>query len=344
MKWINDTWFDIQEGLIKPFLYVFDPRERINWMYLLSSILLAFYVYRKTKSNLPFLKYLFHKRVWLSKSAYVDYKFLFFNSILKIILILPILSSWKYLGVETGFFLEENLSFWQNTLSQNQVMVLYPILFLILFDFSYYLVHLAMHKIPILWEFHKIHHSATSLNPITQYRLHPLELLINNFNYILISGLLYGLFDYLSFDSIPYTSMLGLNVFTLLFGFFGATLRHSQVRLKYFDFLEGFLISPYQHQIHHSSDPAHYDKNMGSKFAVWDRLFGTLIKSGKAERLSFGLGADDDIQYRSFLQNLYMPFVNIPRRLFRRFRSADNDYGKHQEKAVLNKSTKPHQR
>ena len=44
-----------------------------------------------------------------------------------------------------------------------------------------------MHKIPILWEFHKIHHSATSLNPITQYRLHPLELLINTLENIAIN-------------------------------------------------------------------------------------------------------------------------------------------------------------
>lgn len=317
MDWMNDIWEAIQEGLILPFFHIFDPGERLNWMYLISSILLAFYVYRKTKTNLPFVKYLFHKKVWWSRSAFVDYKFLFFNSILKLLLIFPILHSWRYLGVEIGFLMEENLSIGANALNQNQVYLFYPIVFLILYDFTYYLIHLSMHKIPILWEFHKIHHSATSLNPVTQYRLHPVELLINNFNYVIVSGLLYGLFDYLCVDTLNFTSVLEVNVFTLLFGFFGATLRHSQVHLKYFDFLEGFLISPYQHQLHHSSNPKHFDKNMGSKLAIWDRLFGTLVRSGKTEKLRYGLGSADEVQFRSFRQNLYMPFVNIPRRLLR---------------------------
>lgn len=342
MSWLNKIWIDIQEGLLRPFLHLFDTSERVNWMYLLSSALLAYYVYNKSKTNIPFAKYLFHKKVWLSKSAFVDYKFLFFNSVLKLILIFPILNSWKYLGVETSFLLEENLSFLNNSLTQNQVLLFYPIVFLILFDFSYYLVHLAMHKVPFLWEFHKIHHSATSLNPITQYRLHPVELLINNINYVIISGLLFGVFDYLSFDSIPYANMLGLNVFTLLFGFFGASLRHSQVRLKYFDFLESFLISPYQHQIHHSSDPRHFDKNMGSKFAIWDKIFGTLIKSGKATRLNFGLGESDEVQYRTFLQNLYMPFLNIPKKIFQLFGANGNPAKiSRNENSVLTKAQIP---
>jgi sterol desaturase/sphingolipid hydroxylase (fatty acid hydroxylase superfamily) len=318
MHWLVDTWEAVRDGLILPFLHLFDPKERLNWMYLLTSVLLAFYVYKKSTSHISFFKYLFHKKIWLSQSAFVDYKFLFFNSVLKLILIFPILYSWRYLGTEIGFFLEENGSLWENALNQNQVYLFYPIAFLILYDLTYYLIHLAMHKIPVLWEFHKIHHSATSLNPITQYRLHPVELLINNFNYVFVSSVLYGVFDYLCADTLLYTEILEVNVFTLLFGFFGATLRHSQVRLKYFNFLEGFLISPYQHQIHHSSDPKHFDKNMGSKLAIWDRLFGTLVRSGKAEKLKFGLGSDDQIRFRSFAQNLYMPFVSIPEKLFRR--------------------------
>ena len=90
-----------------------------------------------------------------------------------------------------------------------------------------------MHKLPFLWEFHKIHHSATSLNPLTQYRIHPFELIINNIRSILIFGLVTGLFDYLSAHQIDKLVFLGVNVFHFIFLLLGANLRHSHVKLKY---------------------------------------------------------------------------------------------------------------
>lgn len=321
MEAIYEIAEKVWDGLILPLYFFDDPRKRINWMYLLSSILLAYYVFKKTKSNLPFYKFLFSKKIWLSKSAFIDYKFFFFNGVIKVLLIVPILKFWEYLGVYSGFFFEENLDLFENAITKNQVMIWYPIVFIIFYDFMYYLVHLAMHKIPFLWEFHKIHHSATTLNPITQYRIHPVELLINNANYILVSGITYGLFDYLCVDSVYFVNMLEVNILTLLFLFWGANLRHSHVRLKYFGFLEKFLISPYQHQIHHSKNPKHFDKNMGSKLAIWDWTFGTLVRSGEGKKLHFGLGGKQDEQYTTFLKNLFVPFKNIieyPIRLFRK--------------------------
>lgn len=44
-------------------------------------------------------------------------------------------------------------------------------------DLMFYLHHLALHKRRFLWEFHKVHHSAEVLTPLTDYRAHPLEIL-----------------------------------------------------------------------------------------------------------------------------------------------------------------------
>ena len=85
--------------------------------------------------------------------------------------------------------------------------------------------------------------------------------------------------------------------------FFGANLRHSHVKLKYPSILEHIFISPYQHQIHHSSNSKHFDKNMGSKLAVWDYLFGTLILSKETSKLRFGLGKEKN-DYDSFTKIL----------------------------------------
>lgn len=305
--------WNVWKGIQLPFTYFFDPSERINIVYLLSSLMLAYYVYYTSKKNSSFFKYIFNKKVWLGKSAQIDYKFIVFNGVLKVLLIIPLLESWRYLGYNTTTYLE---SFGLSTFkfSQTETLVYYTLSLVIIYDLVFYLVHLAMHKIPFLWEFHKIHHSATTMNPITQYRLHPIELIINNFAYMIVSSLLMGVFDYFSNDRVGLYLFFNANIFSALFLIWGASLRHSHVRLKYFNFLEGFFLSPYQHQIHHSDNPKHYDKNIGAKLALWDRLFGTLIRSKKEKNITFGLGGKEQVDYNSFTKNLYMPFIkNIKR-------------------------------
>ena len=175
------------------------------------------------------------------------------------------------------------------SLGVTQTIILYTISLTIFGDFLTYIVHLLMHKVPFLWEFHKVHHSATTLNPMTQYRIHPLELIINNIRGIIVFGLVTGFFDYLSAHSIDKMVFLGVNVFHFIFLFFGSNLRHSHVKLKYPKYLEFIFISPFQNQINHSIDPKHFNKNMGSKLAIWDYIFGTLVLSGSASKVkNFG--------------------------------------------------------
>ena len=94
---------------------------------------------------------------------------------------------------------------------------------------------------------------------------------------------------------------------------FGANLRHSHVKLSYPKILEYLFISPYQHQIHHSIRKEHHNKNLGSKLAVWDWLFGTLILSGSKKSLRFGI-IDTKQKYTSFIYNLIAPFKRVFRK------------------------------
>src|SRR5262249_62134477 len=68
-------------------------------------------------------------------------------------------------------------------------------------------------------------------------------------------------------------------------------------------------MSPEHHQLHHSTNPAHFNKNMGSCLALWDWMFGTLYVPGKEpEKLSFGVDPDD--QYVHTITGAYLdPFV-----------------------------------
>lgn len=311
MQTLFDLIEEIGNGLLEPLSYFYNREKRVNFVYLASSMLLAYYVYKTGKTTIPFYKYLFNRRVWLSKSAFVDYKYFFFNGVIKLVCIAPIVESWRYLGVETTFWMEESFGLPTVSLTENQTVILYALSVIIAYDFVFYLIHAAMHKIPFLWAFHKIHHSATTLNPITQYRLHPVELIINNLAFVFVSASLMGVFDYFYNGSIKLVVYAEANIFSMLFLFWGSNLRHSHVKLKYFSFLEKIFISPYQHQIHHSTNPRHYNKNMGAKLALWDWLFGTLIRSKENTKLKFGLSKAERLSYSSFIKSLYLPFKQL---------------------------------
>ncbi len=300
--------------------YFFNPSKRIYVLYLFTSLLLALYVFYKSRKRGSFLKYIFNKEVWTSRSATIDYAMFLVNGIIKIVLIIP----YTYFGFKILFYVSDYLTnsygYVKNPLSMEKAVIYYTITLTLLTDLATYLTHLAMHKIPFLWEFHKIHHSATSMNPITQYRIHPIELIINNIQGLIVFGFVTGIFDYLADGHVNKWVFLGANVFSFAFFMLGANLRHSHVKLHYFDFLEYFFISPVQHQIHHSKNPKHWDKNMGSRLAIWDWIFGTLFTSKGVEKLSFGLGGGEDPKYVSFMQNMINPFVNNFKRIVKVFK------------------------
>lgn len=312
------TFFEFLELLVEavklPFSYVVSPGKRVHIFYLISSSLLAFFVYKRSTFKVPFLPYLLKKEIWLGTSPMIDYTFIFFNSLVKVLIIAPFLVYTLYLALATSQSLTESFGAYTLAWSAKTITIVYTITLIVVSDLASFLIHYLMHKIPFLWEFHKIHHSATVLNPFTQYRIHPIELIINNLRGIIIKGGITGVFMYLANGKVGLVTFLGVNILNFIFLFFGANLRHSHVKLKYFNFLEFIFISPYQHQIHHSNNPQLYDTNMGSRLAIWDFIFGTLIRSKSVKHLSFGLGKDEDENYRTFWQNLISPFSNLLRR------------------------------
>ena len=310
LDYIKEIYYLLEETISLSLSYFVNTNKRIHVLYLLTSIILAFYVYKKSSIKSSFIKYLFPKKIWLSKSAFVDYSLFCFNSLVKIVLIGPYIIFGFYIAFYTDEFLTVTFGFPKESIGITQTLVFYTIVLTVLNDLFSYIIHLGMHKLPFLWEFHKIHHSATSLNPLTQYRIHPFELIINNIRSILIFGLVTGLFDYLSAHQIDKLVFLGVNVFHFIFLLLGANLRHSHVKLKYPKFLEYILISPFQHQIHHSNNPKHFSKNMGSKFALWDWMLGTLVLSKSVGRISFGADKDNS-KFDSLFKNLFNPFKAI---------------------------------
>ncbi|NQY66283.1 MAG: sterol desaturase family protein [Flavobacteriales bacterium] len=291
--------------------YLLSPRKRVYALYLITSLLLAYYVYRKSNLKITFFGYLFKREYWTSESAIVDYLFILFNTLVKVLVIAPFLIYSLTITEGVNEYLISSFGAFSVDISPIALSITYTLSIVIVTDFFTYIIHHLLHRVPFLWKFHKVHHSATVLNPFTQYRIHPVELIISNIKGIVIKGLITGLFFYIANGSISLLTFLGINILDFAFMFVGANLRHSHVRLKYFDFLENILISPFQHQIHHSNKKEHFDTNLGSRLAIWDYLFGTLIKSDSVKEIHFGLGEREDPNYNSFRKNLLAPFKRL---------------------------------
>ncbi|WP_051618575.1 sterol desaturase family protein [Hyphomonas johnsonii] len=169
-----------------------------------------------------------------------------------------------------------------------------PMLFLAAFvaalaaDFAYYVTHRFHHESPLLWPFHKLHHSAEHLTILTAKRNHPVfDLLLDLVAALFIApviGVIYGLFG--MFDI---ATLFGISVFFAVFNLAGGALRHSHIWLDYGPVLDHIFISPAQHQVHHSLDPKHHDRNYGLMFALWDWAFGTLYIPQGREQLRYGV-------------------------------------------------------
>lgn len=300
-----------------PFGYLTDPEDRLYVVYLFSSLALAYFVYLRSKISKPFLNYIFPRNIWLGPSAMVDYGLIFFNAFFKVFLIGPYFLFGTYLSYKVELFLPEVIGYPTLALSATETTVLYTIVLTLVLDFSIYLIHLLMHLIPVFWEFHKVHHSATTMTPFTKYRSHPIELILITATVTLAMGMVTGVFQYLSPHPMDEMTVIGVNALSFAFMVFGSNLRHSHVQLKYFKWLERVLLSPYQHQIHHSDNPEHYDRNLGSKLAIWDWMFGTLLRSDQVEEIRFGIGKHDEVNYSSLWKNLSTPFVNLWRMVWR---------------------------
>ena len=127
-----------------------------------------------------------------------------------------------------------------------------------------------MHKWPVLWALHKVHHSATVLTPMTVFRTHPLEGIIFSLRSAITQAIGISLFFYLFGNLVSLYTIVGVNVFVFVFNILGSNLRHSHIDIKYWVWLEKILISPAQHQLHHSLDERHYDKNFGAALVAWN--------------------------------------------------------------------------
>jgi sterol desaturase/sphingolipid hydroxylase (fatty acid hydroxylase superfamily) len=309
LDWQKDfsQWFD---RFITP---VDDPGSRlfhlnlsISLLFILIWVLISFKDITFRQAILKTKRLVFRKKYWWNRSTKIDYKIYFFNSILKILLFIPFLDfSFRFSQWTVKALLKMNQGQMGGMSASTLNIFLFTVFAFCFDDFLRFFHHLLMHKIPWLWRLHVTHHSARVLTPISLYRTHPLESAMATVRNSLSTGVMIGLFIFLFQSKFNLFTVFGVNFFGFSFNFLASNLRHSHIPIT-FGFMEKIFISPKQHQVHHSTDPSHYDKNFGVSLTIWDQVNRSLIYSKDVKTpLKFGLNGG--VKHQSFRRLIFKP-------------------------------------
>jgi sterol desaturase/sphingolipid hydroxylase (fatty acid hydroxylase superfamily) len=295
-----------------------DAHERIWWGYLATAFLFAAgaYAVSKREGRPSFGRFLFPGDPASKRSAWFDVRYLLFVRAPLITLLLPLTPSVAWIMHATASDSAGAASTGAGEpAAPFAVSALYVVLSLVLADFGLFVQHWLAHHVPALWALHKVHHSAEAMTPLTVYRMHPLDEWMS----ICASSLGLGVAGAAMTSWFPgtFTVPMVLGVPVAYFFFYGAAynLRHSHVRVGFGPALERFISSPAQHQIHHSAEPAHLNKNLGFMFSFWDWMFGSLVISKGVPAFRFGLVGQRGPIYRGVFDGFVAPVGEALREL-----------------------------
>lgn len=169
----------------------------------------------------------------------------------------------------------------------------------LLLDASNYLWHVLLHKIPLLWRFHVVHHSDPDLDISTALRFH--------FGEIVASVLFRA----------PAVAFIGASARQIVFYeivFEAATqFHHSNTKIPFHAerILSHFIVTPRMHGIHHSVIKNETDSNYSVIFSFWDRLFKTLRLNVHQHEVVTGVPMYPDAGDLTIGQLLSLPFKKV---------------------------------
>jgi sterol desaturase/sphingolipid hydroxylase (fatty acid hydroxylase superfamily) len=284
--------------LSKAFL---SPGSHISLLSLFSTFCIALLVlaarrYKKGRRIRlrPLLRALFPKRIVLSRSSLADFGYFYFN-----VFVFGIIFGWALISYDT---LSRSVAGLLTAMLGAMPAVPLPgfvarsiitIMLFLAYELGYWLNHYLSHRIPFLWEFHKVHHSATVLTPLTNFRVHPVYMCIFLNILAVFIGTANGAGDYIFGQTTHQYVLSENNIILVFFIYLYVHLQHTQIWISFTGWLGHLFMSPAHHQIHHSRNPAHFNKNLGSCLALWDWMFGTLyVPAAEREKLEFGVEPD----------------------------------------------------
>ncbi|GEM_PF-174249 len=167
---------------------------------------------------------------------------------------------------------------------------------IILLDGWMYFWHRANHKIPVLWRFHRMHHSDTHMDVTTATRFHLGEHLggaLLRLGVIALLGI--EVWHVLVYDSL----VIAITQF-----------HHADISLGRWDRrLRWLIVTPYMHKVHHSDWQPETDSNYATVLSIWDRLAGTFRMRAHPKTIVFGLAEFAAPKWQTWRGMWTTPFV-----------------------------------
>ena len=262
------------------FIYNYEAIIRLS-VFLGGFSMLALWEWSKPKRELTQVKF---KR-WFNNIAMVVCS----TAIVRLIVPVAVIGVAHYVELaQWGFSNLLELPYWFSVLIS-----------FILLDLAIYFQHAMFHVLPILWRFHRVHHSDLDFDLTTGLRFHPGEVLISlliKFTTIVALGA-------------PVLSVILFEISLNLMAMF----THSNIRLNatFERVLRWFVVTPDMHRVHHSILENETNSNFAFNISVWDRIFGTYIAEPKAGHLGMTIGLEQfsESRWQKFTKLIYMPFA-----------------------------------
>lgn len=257
-----------------------------NYFYWLTGISLLFLVLELAKPWHNTEKGPFRRDFWL------DLFYMYFNFFLFSLVVFNAASD---VGVK--LFNDFLASFGVENLVAIEVASWAPwVQLLVLFvfrDFIHWWVHRLLHRVPFLWEFHKVHHSVKEMGFAAHLRFHWMENVVyRGLEYIPLAMIGFGIDDFLI-----------VHLIALAIGHWN----HSNVNVDIGP-LRYIFNNPRFHIWHHSRDLTlgeRYGVNYAISLSVWDYLFGTAVVPHDGKDIALGFPGDEEFPSDFVSQNLH---------------------------------------
>ena len=172
------------------------------------------------------------------------------------------------------------------------------VLTLLALDLIIYLQHVMFHFLPLLWRFHRMHHTDLDLDVTTGNRFHPLEIIISlwiKLGAVVLLG----------------APAAGVLLFEVVLNA-TAQFNHGNIHLPLSldRWLRLVLVTPDMHRVHHSVIPRETNSNFGFNLPWWDRICGTYRPQPEAGHLGMSIGLREyrDPARLTLWQLLLLPF------------------------------------
>ena len=149
-----------------------------------------------------------------------------------------------------------------------------------------------MHKTPLFWKFHQVHHSDMDVDISTTLREHPGETFIRVTYFILVVFII---------GASPWVLIIKQFIQS-----FSNLVSHSKIVFprKVNNIVSLIFVTPNTHRVHHHFELPHTDSNFGDTLAIWDRLFSTFSNLNQSNikcGLDTHMDSNENLDFKNLL-------------------------------------------